>query len=343
MRATVMLFRTLFPALGLAMLTAALAEAATVRTSGPFNLTFYDDTEGVDYAGALPAWQIRGDQNWSSDQMDAVEAAIVTWDERIENVPGRLIEVHVYWNNLAGSALHKSTNPSFGNAGSAEGWNYAENVWRDGATNPGPFTGFDTLLQLDTNAAGAQGGWNFGPGVAAADQYDFRSVVARQIGHSLFAPTYHPGTDTWGHQWGSALRPDEWAGAVGLSRWDDNLVDAAGNRPQIFGPGIPSNFNQIGDVFFEGASAAAFNDGNLEVYAPSPYQDNVSLSYLDAGAFPNLLVNSTDELGPAPRRLTPVEWKMLSDMGWTVVPEPGSVAMLLGLLAITLIRRRRRK
>jgi hypothetical protein len=109
--------------------------------------------------------------------------------------------------------------------------------------------------------------------------------------------------------------------------------------------GTPGNFNETDNpVYFDGAAAKAANGGSdVAIYAPTTYSSGSSLSHLDESTFPNALMSPSIGLGQEIRQPTSLEWAMMTDMGWQIVPEPGTVGMLLGLLATWLFWRWRRQ
>ncbi|MBM4020535.1 MAG: hypothetical protein FJ288_19830, partial [Planctomycetes bacterium] len=251
--------------------------------------------------------------------MDDVTASFAVWADRITNTAGRQVEFHLFWYNFTGSTLASASGPTNGNGTTA--WTYAEHVWRDGVDYTGPWSKFDASISFDTNAAGTPGGWNFGTGAPASNQIDFRSVVVHEVGHPLgFMPTYYSGSDLWGLCWGTAFDPSASAGYRGLTQWDQNLRDDAGNRPAKQSTGTPGNFNQLDNpVWFTGANAVAYYGGNVPVYAPTTYSGGSSLSHLDETLLPNALMSPFVSQGQVVRQPTRLEWEILKDLGWSVL------------------------
>lgn len=283
-----------------------------MRTQGAFNITFYNsgETDGGGYTGS---------QNWTAQQMDDVAASAATWTSRIGNIPSRQVDMHVFWNSFSGNTLGGSSSPLVGDYATA--WSLPEYVWRAGGdfTRPAGYYA-DTTIVYDADAAGF--GWNFGTGKPGALQVDFRSVITHEIGHSLgFGGAYDSATDTW------------WFG--GVTAWDANLRDSAGNQPAPDSTGTPGDFNQLDNpVYFVGANAVAANGGNpVPIYAPPTFSDGSSLSHLDEATYPNSLMSPFIGLGETVREPSSIEWAMMSDMGWNIVPipEPSTIVALLGL------------
>ena len=179
-----------------------------------------------------------------------------------------------------------------------------------------------TRASSATSIAGGFSGssWNFGSGTPSWNAIDFRSVVTHELGHSLgFDSTYKLVSDDVFS-----------APSYGISAWDSFLIDENGNSPKAGTKGTPGNFDQVGNVYFTGQAAKAANGGqNVAIYAPDPFQEGSSLAHLDSTA---ALMNWSISTGVSCREPNNVEWGMMEDMGWTVVPEPGVWIMLLGVV-----------
>jgi len=269
-----------------------IVSAQTVHTLGPFNVSFYNAGQS-DNGGSST-------QDWTTQQIEDVLAAIGAWTSNIYNIPGRQMELHFFWNALSGNTLALAYNRT--KSASNTTYTYVEYVWRAGV-NPGivPTGNYDARFEFSTNAT-----WYFGSGTPGGWQYDFRSVVAHELGHTLgFYTSYNSITDRFA--------------SGGLTAWDRNLIDSAGNRPARNSTGTPGNFNQTDDpVYFTGANAVALYGGNVPVYAPATYTAGSSLTHLDETLLPNALMSPLIAGGQVVRAPTPLEWAIMKDLGWNV-------------------------
>ena len=276
---------------GLGVLTATVAWAApTSLTVGAFDITFYNQGES-DEGGSST-------QSWTTEQINDIAAGITAWTSFIPNTPGRQIHLHLFWNTLASPTLGQTLSPQSGDGTTS--WTYVERIWRDGV-NYTASTTYDVRMAFNTNF-GTTASWSFGSGTPTASQYDFRTVVTHEIGHTLgFTSTYNTSTGTFS--------------SLGLSLWDQNLIDSAGNRPATGSAGL--TFNEVGNpVYFTGANAIATYSDAVPVYAPLPYAAGSSLSHLDETALPNALMSPTVGNGQVVRAPTDLERAIMADLGW---------------------------
>ena len=316
------------PALSLfaiASLTATNAWAVVTKEYGPYSVDFYNTGESfTDAAGTYT-----GARDWTDAQMADVKASINTWDTRIANTTSRQLKLDVIWSDLGTSVLGTSYSPMVNDLSNENAWHPAEIVWRDGVSEDFGY-GYDTHIVCNTTAAGRD--WYFGSEAPSDSEFDFCTVMTHELGHSLgFDSTYSNARDY-------CVR--------GRTTWDSFLVDGNGNSLAVGSTGTPGNFDETGDVYFTGANAIAANGGEpVEIYAPDPYEGGSSLYHLDLDTFyydTNEVMCPGIAQGDSHRTPTALEWAIMKDMGWTIVPEPGTYIMLLGLVA-TLFASRMRK
>ncbi len=277
------------------------ANAQTVRNIGPFVVSFYNSTDPGDEGGA-------GSQDWTGPEIEDITSCIATWASRITNSPGRQIKLHLFWNNLGGTILGETLNPRVGDGTTS--WSDTERVWRTGF-NLSASQSYDARISLSTAYS-----WNIGSATPSSGQYDLRSVITHELGHTLgFESTYDPSTDQFSSQ--------------GLSAWDSFLRDSSsgGNRPLAGGTGTPGNFNQLANpIYFTGPFAEAAYEAYLggssptpvPVYATNPYDAGSSMSHLDQTALPNDLMSPSMSAGVTRRSPSTVDWGIMKDLGWSV-------------------------
>lgn len=305
----------------LASLT-ALAAPVTL-TQGVFDVTFYNagDTNGY----------TAGQQDWTAEQMADVAASIDAWSGRIANTPGRQVQMHVFWEEMNASGTHVlGGSTSYVMSDNITQSNLGEYVWKTGIDPGLTAYGFDTIIRYDITAGGLD--WNFGQDAPAADQIDFRSVLTHELGHSLgFTTSYDFSFDDWGWYFSRY---------GGITDWDRNLVDSNGNKALNGTTGTPGNFNEYDNpVYWDGPAATALFGGPVPIYAPPAWAAGLSLSHLDETLLSEYLMSPVVDPGIVSRTVSPLEWAMMSDMGWTIIPEPATL-LLLGLGGLVLTQKK---
>lgn len=218
------------------------------------------------------------------------------------------------------------------------------------------------LSGTDRNGANADGqitvnfGWNWDlDDDVASDALDFKAIATHELLHAVgfVSGIEADGTDGWGFTENESTAGGGANGGV-WTVFDDFVVDAAGN-PVIDDTGYHIdltnwNANSVGGaaptdgLFFSGANAVAANGGNLVgLYTPTTFSPGSSVSHLDTDfkPFEDHIMSHSISLGPQTRTLSDIEKGMLTDFGFTIVPEP-STGILLLIAQLWLTTRRRR-
>ncbi len=296
----------------MALATGASA-AVFIEDYGPFTITFYGNGDGGSDSG------LTGEQDWTTQQRADVGASVEAWSLQIYDTPGRQVQLHMFWREMDSSGTNV-----LGSSSSAETWNgttiwnAAEYVWKEGVDYSSS-RNYDTFIQFDITAAGVGGGWNFGAGSPAIDAIDFRSVTVHELGHSLgFSSSFEPTRNDFG-----SLGPG--FGYGGLTAWDERLVDGDGTKAPA-GGGKARKFDATDDpVFWDGPIANSFYGEPVPIYAPDPYKSGSSMSHVDGTLLPTALMGPSIATGRLTRQPTTLEWKMMQDMGWSVLFGPGDL------------------
>lgn len=157
--------------------------------------------------------------------------------------------------------------------------------------------------------------WYFGTdGNTPSRQIDFVSVVLHEIGHGLG----FSGSATVSGGEGSL------GGNGSIDIYDRFVENAAGNAISSFPNPSTALGAQLqgGDLFFDGSTANAGNNGSRpELYAPNPFRQGSSYAHLDEAIFapgnPNSLMSPSIASGEAIHDPGAITLGMFTDMGWT--------------------------
>lgn len=210
---------------------------------------------------------------------------------------------------------------------------------------------------IDLNGAGADGtvdanffhNWSFGTTVTLL-QYDFTDTMFHELGHAM-------GFNSLVAQNGLSAFHSSTPGA--FSPFDQYLTNGSGvslvnattfttngdwTTASVGGTGtVPATPNT--GLYFGGPNAKAANGGSaVPLFSPTTWQDGSSGSHLDDDFFtgPNAkTMNAATPFGPGVRQFSPIEIGIWRDLGYAIVPEPGSTLLAFSALGLTLFRRRR--
>ena len=179
--------------------------------------------------------------------------------------------------------------------------------------------------------------WYYGTdGNPASDQYDLVTVAMHEIMHGLNINS-----------------------RMGLGDGTYDLLDLPGIYDRFLVADPVNNLtlpemNVAGraaaitsdSLYWYGPNAVAANGGvRPKLHAPAVFETGHSLTHLDPDLFPDALMRGASanatKLGDVTRP-SAVELGMLTDMGWTIVPEPSAALLLLvGLHGLTVCGRLR--
>ncbi len=196
------------------------------------------------------------------------------------------------------------------------------------------------LTGVDANGSAADGvvnvnlgkSWGFGSSVGTS-QYDFTATMMHEFVHTLgfISLTAEAGKNT-GTIW---------------TQFDRFLVTAtkAAVIDSTFHWNTAYNVNLTGGnggLYFGGPNAVAAYGGPVPLFASSPFVYGSSVHHLRDSSFygsQKKLMTAQVLVGPGVRVLSPVELGILKDLGYRVVPVPGSAAILV--VGALFVRRRR--
>lgn len=204
------------------------------------------------------------------------------------------------------------------------------------------------LTGVDENGATADGdvnwnffhNWDYTDAVGAG--FDFKSTVIHELCHALGFVSYigNIGTNT-GTSWtimDSFITDKNGAPMINPTTF---AFDTSKNNV-IIGGSMAGNAN---GVHFSGPQGLAANgSARIPFFSPTPYQDGSSGSHLDDDFYTtvNLLMEAATLPGPGARTFSAIEEGIFKDLGYTLVPEPGSALLLVCAGGMLLIRRQRR-
>lgn len=185
--------------------------------------------------------------------------------------------------------------------------------------------------------------WNFGKSWdydddVAGGSFHFRTVAMHELLHAFGFSSFINANGT-----GQGSNSLTW------SFFDQFLTDASGNRlvsaGGVYQGGSILTDGVGGDVFFSGAAAMAEYGGRVPIYSPTTYVEGSSLSHLDTDFFTSTayIMEHAITSGVMIAGLSSLELAILTDLGYSVIPEPSTYALLFGAGALVVAAWRRRR
>lgn len=205
----------------------------------------------------------------------------------------------------------------------------------------------------DANAESADGTvnanffhqWGFTDTITSL-QYDFTDTMFHELGHAMgfISLVSSTGASSFG---GNAYSPfDQYltnGSGVALVNPTTFTTNADWTTASVGGTGtVPATPNT--GLYFSGPNAMAANGGSaVPLFSPSTWSDGSSGSHLDDAFYTGSntkTMNSATLVGQGPRVFSPIERGIWMDLGYNVIPEPGSSLLAFSALGLLLTRRR---
>lgn len=165
--------------------------------------------------------------------------------------------------------------------------------------------------------------WNSGTTLPTATQIDLYSVSLHELTHALGFSSLLESNGT------SSIS----GGNPGVFSVFDSYLERGDGTPLFSTVGGATYVGTAGDLisddlYFAGPNAVAANGGNpIQIYAPSPIEPGSSISHIKDTI--DAVMNPSISYGTSKREFSEADTAILRDLGWTVVPEPSSLTLLL--------------
>lgn len=185
--------------------------------------------------------------------------------------------------------------------------------------------------------------WQLNPAApVASNEFDFVSTVYHELLHAVgfFASPAQNGDPVFGTtgagEWGAF---DQFIGDPN----DTNIISSAGALNQtLYDTEKVGGASPFGGLFFSGPNADAANGGNpVGLFTPTTFQDGSSVSHLDDDnpALAGLTMLAATDTGPSARTFSPIEIGILLDPGYTPIPLPPALLLLVSAFPFLGLRR----
>lgn len=181
--------------------------------------------------------------------------------------------------------------------------------------------------------------WYYGTDGNVGANIDFISVALHEVGHGLgFFSLINPTDGSYFEALPSIRFPSIYDRFMTTGLTGGQSLDTMTDADRL--AAITSD-----NLYWDGPQAVASNGGiRPKLYAPGVFAQGSSLSHLDEGLYGGDLMSPFFSIGEVRHTPSAVDIGILSDMGWSIVPEP-SAGLLTAALCVYggLYRRRRRK
>jgi hypothetical protein len=213
---------------------------------------------------------------------------------------------------------------------------------------------FNTVVQekiltgVDANGPEADGyvdvnlgiPWAYGDSVTNT-QYDFTSTAMHEMLHALGFLSY---VDAPGSSWNA--RGTNWTtfDSFIMTNTKTKTIGTTNNRNRWNTTYDTNLIGGNGGLYFGGPNAVLAYGGLVPIYTPNRWASGSSGSHLDDDTFTGAkaqLMNAYADVGRGIRVLSSVELGILKDLGYTVVPIPGTASALI-FIGLVFLRRRKR-
>ena len=292
------------------------------------------------------------DPTLGARRQSAFQYALDIWGDILApSYAGQTITVHAQFSNLGGSG-----------GGALLGQAYSPSVVYDDGTDPrfAPNTWyaaglanhlagadyFDAGLGLyeiaaefnadvDNGTVLGSSDWYYGTDGNVGFNVDFVSVALHEIGHGLgFFSLIDSADGSYFELLPSIRFPSIYDRYLTTGATGGQSLDTMTDAERL--AAITS-----GNLYWDGPQAVAMNGGvRPRIYAPATFAAGSSLSHVDEGTYPGDLMSPFFGLGEVRHAPSAIDIGMLSDMGWTIVPEPSAgLSAVLVCLAYRFSRR----
>lgn len=229
------------------------------------------------------------------------------------------------------SGSNQPSSNTLGSAGSSFWGN--DNLFNKTATQ--------LLAQTGSNPAGAGSpvgvaNFNFGQswgfnGIVSGSEYDFRYVLLHEMTHAM---GFIGSIDSTGEtQFGSGFYGwmDQYFYGYNGSSYEP-LVQTSGSNLVAMTGAAAAVVDNTNPVQFRGPNVMAYLGNNPQaMYTPSTFEDGSSLYHVDI--LNDLMYYATDT-GAKTVAYSDLHLAFLKDLGYTVVPEPGSYVLAMGCVIV---------